>query len=80
MREGCEGETVVTGGTERLQALLVLLGSVADVGVPSIAGVPGSQAVHEEIAHGLGQDGSRRNRLAARVTIHQRFVRVADFR
>ena len=56
----------------------MLLGAVADVGVPAVAGVARGQPLHQAVAHGLGQDGGGGDGLAARVAVDQRLVGVAD--
>ena len=56
----------------------MLLGAIPDVGVPAVAWVARREALHEQIADGLGEDGRGGDGLAAGIAVHQRVVRVAD--
>ncbi len=56
----------------------MLGGAVADVGLPAVAGIPRRQPLHETVAHRLGENRRGGHRVATRVAVHQRLVRVAD--
>src|SRR5215210_1967268 len=75
-----KGEPVMSSRAECLDAFLVLLSAVPHVRVPAITWVPGGKPMHEKIANRLGKDGGGRNRLAARIAVHQGLVGITDLR
>src|SRR3954471_6748601 len=66
------------GGAERLEALVVLFGTVAHVGVPAIPRMASRQPVHQPIANGLGEYGGGGDGLAARIAVDQGIMGVSD--
>jgi hypothetical protein len=65
-------------GPWRRRAELVLFGAAADVGVPTVAGIAWREAVHQQVAHGFGEDRGGCDGLAADVAVYQRPVLEAD--
>ena len=59
---------------------MMLIGAVAHVGVPSIAGMPARQPAHELVTNLLGHHAGGGDRRTVRIAIHQRLVRVTNFR
>src|SRR3989449_5555031 len=74
LRHRLEAVAVVPRRTEPVNRVQVLGRRVALVRFPEIAGVGGGQPVHEVIAQDLGDDGRRRDRVAAGIAIHDGFV------
>src|SRR5262245_28577178 len=65
-------------GTEPLNCVEMLGCRVSFVGFPAIAGMPHGQPVHEVVAQHFGDDRGCRDRMAARVSVHDGLVLAAQ--
>src|SRR5438105_4869778 len=71
---------VVAGRPETVDRVDVLGCAVSFVRFPEIAGMARGEAIHEIVAQRLGDHGCRRNRVAARIAVDDRFVLAAELR